>query len=43
MAQMCDAHTAVGLAHSEGIDLRFFLKGPYWHLSPSREVILVHT
>ncbi|XP_021931196.1 protein SERAC1 isoform X2 [Zootermopsis nevadensis] len=37
VAQMSDARTAVGLAHSEGIDLRFFLKPPNWHLSPSKE------
>jgi hypothetical protein len=41
VAQMSDARTAVGLAHSEGIDLRFFLNPPNWHLSPSKEVILV--
>jgi len=36
---MFDARTAVGIARSEGVDLRFFLKPPNWHLSPSREVM----
>ncbi|XP_069675083.1 protein SERAC1 isoform X3 [Periplaneta americana] len=36
-AQMCDARTAVGLARTEGADLRFFLKPPYCHLNPSKE------
>lgn len=39
LAQMFDARTAVGIARSEGADLRFFLKPPNWHLSPSREVL----
>ncbi|PNF22236.1 Protein SERAC1 [Cryptotermes secundus] len=40
VAQMCDARTAVGLARTEGIDLRFFLKPPYWHLSPTKEALM---
>lgn len=39
LAQMFDARTAVGLARSEGVDLRFFLRPPNWHLSPSREAL----
>jgi hypothetical protein len=42
VAQMCDGRTAVGLARTDGIDLRFFLKPPNWHMSPTREVILAH-
>jgi hypothetical protein len=40
---MSDARLAVGLARSERLDLRFFLKPPNWHVSSSKEVILMHT
>ncbi|GLH04974.1 Protein SERAC1 [Gryllus bimaculatus] len=31
LAQACDARTAVGLARTRGVDLRFFLNPPYFH------------
>ena len=37
---MCNADTAVGLARSENVDLRFFLPPPYRLISPNYEKLI---
>ncbi|XP_067008615.2 protein SERAC1 isoform X2 [Anabrus simplex] len=40
LAQVCDARTAVGLARTRNVDLRFFLKPPYSHISHTRQELI---
>ncbi|KAK7863632.1 hypothetical protein R5R35_006169 [Gryllus longicercus] len=40
LAQACDARTAVGLARTRGVDLRFFLNPPYFHEKVTKIEIL---